>query len=88
MRGGGAFPHVGEQFELDLFPAVPWSGMSPRSLTRVGQGLFSRPEPPKPRGEAGLSDQLEFWPAVGPHRERGRRNAAAPFLLEYLNQEG
>ena len=33
-----------EQLDLGLFKEEPWDGRSPRSLTRVGLGLFSEQE--------------------------------------------
>jgi len=46
MRKLSAFLCDGDQLSLDLFPGIPWDGRSPRGLTRVGSGLFLRPEPP------------------------------------------
>jgi len=36
----------GDQFELDLYPGVPWAGRSPRGLTRVGLGFIFNAERP------------------------------------------
>ena len=75
--------------QLDLWQsevaALPWGGQSPRALTKVGLGLFSRHKPPK--DERFFSDpcQLElFSEGVGgpPVRYRG-----APLLLS-LEREG
>ncbi len=59
----------GDQFTLDLFREVPWEGRSPRALTRGNKLLYLRQEPPKPRGEVLLCEQLELWPVEG-HTER------------------
>ncbi len=46
MRSSGGITHDGDQYELDLYPGVPWDGRSARALTKVGKGLFLRQEPP------------------------------------------
>ena len=81
VRRSGAFLRDGEQFELDLFPGVPWGGRSARALTRGGSGLYSRPEPP---GHEVCSDpmQLSLWQAPGrPHGKKRPRQAAGASLL-------
>ncbi len=78
------FTSDSEQLNLDLFPGEPWNGRSPRALTRVGSGLFLRPEPPKATRCMVDPGQLEMWPSQGPHRKRsvGRVvSAGAPSLL-------
>ncbi len=80
----GRAPHgVGDQFELLLFPGVPWQGRSPRSLTRVRTALFLRQEPP---GHVVSRDpmQLEMWPVSGrPHGKKApERRSGAPLLLD------
>ena len=70
-----------DQFELDLFPGVPWGGRSPRGLTRVGSGLFLRPEPPSHAVYVDAA-QLELWPSpVRPPRGKRPRQAAGASLL-------
>ena len=74
---------ISDQFELDLFPGVPWGGCSPRALTRVQISLSLRQEPPS--HEVYLdSAQLDFWP--GGSRATKRKKAmgkqpSAPLLL-------
>ncbi len=46
-RTAEGFLREGEQFELDLFPGVPWGGRSPRGLTRVQISLSLRRELPR-----------------------------------------
>jgi len=59
-----------DQYELDLFPGVPWSGRSPRGLTRAGKGLFLRPEPPSHEVDVDPL-QLELWSeAVRPRKSK------------------
>ena len=75
-------PRVGDQLELDLFTGVPWSGRSPRALTKARSGLFLRREPgghevdPDPL-------QLSFWPVArkATRQKRRRQAAGAPPLL-------
>ncbi len=73
----------GDQLELDLFPGEPWSGLSPRVLTRGNKLLYLRPEPP---GHEVACDpaQLELWPIHRPSRKKGhyrRTSVMAPLLL-------
>ncbi len=65
----------GDQFRLDLFRGVPWNGRSPRGLTRVGLGLYLRPEPPV-REVFFDPEQLELWPVDRPPVKKG------PFVYE------
>ncbi len=83
MRTGFGFLRDGEQFELELFPGVPWNGCDPRGLTKVGLGLFLRQEPPGHEVDFRDPDQLELWPPqVATRNKSGRRKApAAPSLL-------
>jgi len=72
-----------EQLELDLFPGVPWAGVSPRLLTKCRTSLFLRQEPP--RHERFFDpEQLELWPAAQAPNEKGPRrlvSAGAPLLV-------
>ncbi len=76
------FLREGDQFELDLFPGVPWDGRVPRALTRGRKGLFLRQEP---AGHEVDPDplQLEMWPvAARPHGKKGPDPAdGAPLLM-------
>jgi len=94
-RGPRGHIRVGDQFELDLFPGVPWGGRSPRSLTRVGSGLFSRQEPPGhevemdpaqleliPGGKVAIRD-LVLPPAVGAPSLLPLRHRAKQFRGRY-----
>ncbi len=73
---------VGDQFELDLFPGVPWGGRSPRGLTRVKISLFLRQEPPS-HGVYPDPAQLDFWRrgSKATKRKRPPPTAGASTLL-------
>jgi len=76
-------PRVGDQFELDLFPGVPWDGRSPRGLTRVRISLFLRRKPP---GHEVYVDpaQLLLWPGgskAAKRKKAPRKQWGAPPLL-------
>ncbi len=84
MGESRAFLRDGDQFDLDLFPGVPWNGRSPRGLTRVGIGLFLRPEPPRHE----LMDerdprQFDLWRRMGHTEKKASRGTSrgAPSLL-------
>ncbi len=82
MSNSSGILRDGDQFELDLFPGVPWEGRRPRGLTRVGSGLFLRPEPPGHEVEKDPA-QLELF-TFGVRLPRGKRPpqaAGAPLLL-------
>ena len=64
------------QAELD---ALPWHGRSPRELTRVALGLFSRREPQKSMRDFVDTEQLELWP---PAKTAPWRYQGAPLLQE------
>ncbi len=69
MKVSGEHLRDGDQLRLDLFHDVPWDGRSPRGLTRVGLGLYLRPEPPS--HEVYFDpEQLEIWPVDRPPREK------------------
>jgi len=74
---------VGEQFDLDLFPGVPWGGRSPRGLTRVRLGLIFNARAEEPRGFSRDQAQLVLWPVSKKPRRRKRlqQAAGAPTLL-------
>ncbi len=78
-----ATPRVGEQFELDLFPGVPWNGRAPRGLTRGRSALFLRQEPPG-HGVSLDSAQLSLWLEPGRllGKEGSRRGAGASLLVD------
>jgi len=81
MRDPRSLLRVGDQLELDLFPGEPWGGRSPRGLTKVGKGLFLRPEPPGHEGNTDIL-QLSLWPVKAGHSGRGPQAApGAPSLL-------
>ena len=67
--------------QLDLFEAelsrLPWRGQSPRALTKIGLGLFSRREPQKDDSFFIDPDQLELFPAAITRRG----SLPAPLLL-------
>ena len=75
----------GDQFELDLFPGVPWGGRSPRGLTRVQISLFLRQEPPPHAVPEVDPRQLELWRDKGKGRGKKRQELVfapgAPSLL-------
>ena len=81
MRLSG-FLRDGDQYRLDLFPGVPWDGVSPRGLTRVQIELSSRREPPGHEVEMDPA-QLLFWPVPekATSRKRPQQAAGAPSLL-------
>ena len=69
--------------QLDLFEAelsrLPWRGQSPRALTRVQKGLFSRREPQKNERFFVDQNQIDMFPAAitgPPWKYRG-----APLLV-------
>ena len=75
------FPRIGEdgtvQLELDLFPGEPWSGHSPRALTRGHLGVIFKPQGVGARVMTPDGCQLDFFP-----RWRQRLTSrAAPTLL-------
>ena len=67
-----------EQLELGLFPGEPWSGKSPRALTRGRLGLIFRARADRARVMRPDPLQLELFP-----RRRQRLNlvGGAPTLL-------
>ena len=68
------------QLQLDLFPGVPWSGRSPRFLTRCSEALFLRREPQKDDRNRIDPDQMDlFHAAITPPR---KPSEGAPLLLE------
>jgi len=78
------FLREGEQLQLSLgLRKEPWDGRSPRALTKVGLGLFLRPEPPS-HGVKEWDDQLLFWPVERhtPKKAPGASTPGAPLLLE------
>jgi len=83
-------PRDGEQLKLGLFRGVPWDGQTPRSLTRVGSGLFLRRKPPKAVRSVEDLEQLEFWPVDGPSRKKspGLRPGASLLLEPGLTRRG
>ena len=68
--------------QLDLFEgelsALPWRGRSPRSLTRVGLGLFLKRERRKDDRFFVDANQYDLFPEA---IEGPRRYAGAPCLL-------
>ena len=64
-------PRDSDQLELSLgdgvsgaeAAALPWGGVSPRTLTRIHKVLFLRRKPEKSVSEFVDPNQLEFWPA-------------------------
>jgi len=78
-----------DQYELDLFPGVPWDGRSPRSMTRaLTGGLFLRPEPPRHEVYVDAA-QLEMWPAkLATPRKRPQQAAGASSLLPLKGRRG
>jgi len=72
-----------KQLELALYDVrsrIPWSGRSPRELTRVAQSFIFKPGGAKSVRELLDPLQLEFWPSEdkGPHRYDG-----APLLIPF-----
>ncbi len=76
------FLREGDQFILDLFPGSPWSGRSPRGLTRGRKGLFLRPEPPGHEVDPDPM-QLSLWavPVRPPRGKQPQQAAGASTLL-------
>jgi len=78
-----ALYRVSEQLEMDLFPGEPWGGRSPRGLTRVGLGLFSKRERQGHEVEKDPA-QLDAWglPTKATQRKRApEQSSGAPPLL-------
>ncbi len=75
------------QFELDLFPGIPWQGRSPRVLTKGRKSLSLRREPLF--HEVNLdSMQLELFGSPNGYTERGPfRIGRAPSLFRQLELE-
>ena len=72
-----------DQYELDLFPELPWNGRSPRGLTKAVSVLFLRPEPPGHEVEADPM-QLDFFHSQRRATKRNRapgKQPGAPLLL-------
>ena len=71
--------------QLDLFEAelsrLPWRGQSPRALTKVQKGLFSRREPQKDDNFFIDPDQTDLFLAAITRRPPG-----APTLLPLLRR--
>ena len=65
----------GPQLELELFVEEPWSGVSPRVLTRAHRALSSRRKPGKATEGAHDFDQLEIFPE---NKRAGRQRCPAP----------
>ncbi len=68
-----------EQLELRLFEGEPWSGRSPRALTKARLGLFLNREGEKHERFFADPDQLAFFPAeveIAPWKYQG-----APLLV-------
>ncbi len=59
------------QWELQLFPGVPWGGISPRELTRARMSLFLRREPPPHEVPVADPRQLELFPVKRRFRKKG-----------------
>jgi len=81
----------GDQFELDLYPGEPWNGRSPRVLTRVGEGLFLRPEPPRHEViHVCDPNQLDLWREKGHTAKKAPRRGSrgAPSLLPLKETRG
>ncbi len=79
---------ISEQFELELFPGVPWNGRCPRALTSASKALFLRQKPPS--HEVFFDpEQLEFWPETLATQREGPRQlvVGAPSLFEHLLKE-
>ena len=87
MRTSSGILRDGDQFELDLFPGVPWRGHSPRGLTRVRSGLFLRPEPACHEVQTD-STQLDFWPGGSKATKRKRPPPAEGASLLLLLKSG
>ncbi len=69
--------------QLDLWEAEigvqPWRGQTPRALTRIGRGLFSRREPLKDDRFLVDENQIALFPVAN---RRPRRYDGAPLLVE------
>ena len=82
MRGVRGITFDGAvQFELDLFPRVPWDGRSPRGLTRGWNVLPLRQEPLGHEVEADPA-QLAMCPVASrPLGKKMRRSERGASLL-------
>ncbi len=72
---------------LALFPGEPWSGRSPRALTRARNGLFLSQEAQKDDRFFVDPHQFDFWPAKLKRAARSP-SAGAPTLLPLRTRKG